>query len=146
MVFCWLSLATLIIVRGDRILPSRLARWIDDLICKAEKASAYLLIVSFYNGQFKTCASPAFEKAAMNLVAIHGTITLNTLTITGIIKRLKTLQSLLHNLAVVARRLGKSVAAHARVLAMKIEVMQIAYNQSVTLSDKHSVIEDAIPP
>lgn len=146
MVFCWLGIATLIYVREDRYLPPRLARWIDVLISKAEKASAYLLIASFYHAQFSKCNVLAFEKAAMKLVATHGNITLNTLTITGIIKRLKTLQNLLHNLHVTARRLGKSVACHAHVLAMKANAMPIVCIQPMTLSANHNVIEGAIPP
>lgn len=135
----------------DRLLPRRLARWVNGLISKAEKASAFLLIASFYNGQVKTCASLAFEKAAMDLVAAHGTITLKTLTINGIIRRLKTLQYLLHNLDLIARRLGKSIAAHAHVLAIKIDAMQVARNHLMTnhlmtMTATHNLLEDAIPP
>ena len=145
-VFCWMNIATLTSVRGDRILPPRLARWIDALICKAEKASAYLLIASFYQAQFSRCSVLAFEKEAMKLVSFQSTITLNALTITGIIKRLETLQNLLNNLHLTARRLGKSVAARARVLAMKAGAMQVARDQSVALLANHYKVEEAIPP
>lgn len=146
MVFCWLNLAMLINLSGDRFLPLRLGRWIDELICKAEKAAAYLLIASFYNAQFSKCSMLAFEREAMKLVAVHSTITLNALTITGIIKRLEALQNLLHNLHLIARRLDKSVAARARVLVMNASAMQVARDQSVALFANHYRVKEAIPP
>lgn len=146
MVFCWLNVATLINVSGDRFLPPRLARWIDVLISKVEKAAAYLLIASFYNAQFSKCSVLAFEKRATKLVSVYSTITLSALTITGIIKRLRALQNLLHNLHLTARRLGMGVAARARVLAMNASAMQVARDQSVALFAKLYRVEEAVPP
>jgi hypothetical protein len=146
MVFCWLSIATLTNVRGDRILPPRFARWVDALINKAEKASAYLLITSFYDAQVSKCSMLAFEREVMKLVSVHSTITLSTLTIIDIIKRLKALQILLHNLHLTARRLGMGVAARARVLAMNASAMQVARDQSVALLANHYRVEEAVPP
>jgi hypothetical protein len=145
-VFCWMNIAILINLNGDRFLPLRLARWIDVLICKAEKASAYLLIASFYDAQFSKCSVLAFEREAMKLVSVHSKITLGALTITGIIKRLEALQNLLHNLHLIARRLGKKIAARARVLAMKTGAMQVACDPSVALFANHYRVKEAIPP
>ncbi|KPA99881.1 hypothetical protein [Ahrensia marina] len=145
-VFCWLNAALLVNACKDRLLPPRLARWIDVLISKAEKAAAYLLIASFYHAQFSKCSVLAFEKEAMKLAAFQSTITLSALTITGIIKRLEALQNLLHNLHLIARRLGKKIAARARVLAMKTGAMQVACDPSVALFANHYRVKEAIPP
>ncbi|MEM5503197.1 hypothetical protein WNY59_16545 [Ahrensia kielensis] len=146
MVFCWLNAAMFVDACGDRLLPRRLARLVEDLISKAEKATAYLIIAAFCNAQFSKCTAFVFEKETMKRVTFHSAIPRCGHTITGIIKRLRTLQKLLHNLHKIARCLGKIAALLARVIAIKTNVMQIAHNQSLTLTTNHDVIEDAIPP
>ncbi|WP_018689457.1 hypothetical protein [Ahrensia kielensis] len=146
MVFCWLNAAMLVNACRDRLLPPRLARLVEDLISKAEKATAYLIIAAFCNAQFSKCTAFAFEKETMKRVTFHSAIPRSGHTIAGIIMRLRALQKLLHNLHMIARCLGRYVAAHARVIAMKTNVMQIAHNQSLTLTANHDVFEDAIPP
>ena len=146
MVFCWLAAAHAVNVGGDKPLPRRLSAWADDLIFKAEKAAGYLLIAVFYNNQIKRRHDPAFETAAMRLAMFNGAITPGALTITGLIKRLKALQHLLHSLHKMARQLAKRLAARGRIAAMKIAALSTARDQKRSMSCQTLTLGDAIPP
>lgn len=146
MVFCWLSAAYVINARADKPLPRRLSAWALDLIKSAEKAAGCLLVAVFYCGQTKKRFSPDYEKAARVFMASNSAITLGTLTMGGIIKRLKSLRHILLNLRAIVRRLAKSVAARARVEAMKRAAQSNALVYSISMTRPALTLEDAIPP
>lgn len=145
-VFCWLSAAYFINARADKPLPRRLSAWVLDLIINAEKAAGCLLVAIFYHGQSKKRFAPDYEKAASVFMAFNSAFTLGTLTIGGIIKRLKSLRHRLLNLRAIVRRLANIIAARARVEAIKLAAQSNAFSDGLSMTRPALTLEDAIPP
>lgn len=145
----WLLIASCLNALGSRPLPRRVAIWVAELVCDAEKAAGFLLIAACYNMQVAPRRHEEIEKSAALLAALSGCITQHTLTLDTLKQRLQAIRHILRNLHKSAGQLGLKLAFCAFVENLKSTTMaDMAQQMSLQspCSRWPSTARHAVPP